>query len=408
MMALKIGGIRMRTRREVLFVFPLCLLLFLAVSCGKKTPPEEFTVKIINVQNELIPSAWIQCASHYRAAHPGLILHTSTEIVSADASSAELQAQLEGSDVVIFPSLLHKTLHALPHAFYPVSVTDSVLPPIVNTAYAAASPNAYWAAPLLLDPVLMIVKSQAAKGIGKIPSNWIDFTNMDIFWDPPRPHLVFLTGTPTSLADGVAAQQLARGFEKYALQNIPPDPQFTREEEIEVLQRSLQNLNAYFSLDMDSKIIELPQVEDLSAFLRSSAYMTFARRSARLALAEEEQIQLMEILTPANDREAIPCYLISAAIPLNAANPSRAEEYIAYLLDHARELADAQHYLPCWTLIGTEDGIGEFSPHVLYTPRIQSINLGQKAVIDAMNGAMAIEEMNGIWKEGFYIPGAGV
>ncbi len=395
-------------KHSALYLLPLCALISLFLCCGKEEkPPEELTLKILNIDGELKPEVFIQSASEYVAAVPDLILNTSTEIITADISSDELRSHLAKTDVVIFPSLVQKKLHSLPNAFYPVSVTASELPRVLDSAYAGSAPDSYWAVPLLLDPILMVIKEQAIKNYQKNPSSWADLSGMRSLWPESKPHLLFLTGYPLSVADSLAAQQLARGYEKELIQAVPLEMDITQKEIQEVLERGFLNLKRNFFKDVDEKMMELPQVSDLSAFVESNAFYTFARRSSYVALPEFLKQQLRVRITFYNYKPTAPCYVIAAALPLDAAHPAQAEDFIQFLLDHLEEIEKAHGYHATWPQSG-EKQVDQYPADTVFVPRIQSVIVGQKAVIDTFNGTMRLQELNDIWMKGLFIPSSGV
>ncbi|MGC9328714.1 MAG: hypothetical protein ACP5I1_13850, partial [Candidatus Hinthialibacter sp.] len=111
-------------------------------------------------------------------------------------------------------------------------------PPVLDVAYAGSTQSTNWALPLVLDPVVLIVKKNGPNDPNP-PSNWSAIQMQAQLFEIPPPHLVFTSGDPLSLADGIAFQQFSVGYKADVLHNAEREEGVSIEDQLGIFARSL-------------------------------------------------------------------------------------------------------------------------------------------------------------------------
>lgn len=385
------------------------LSLFIT-SCGEKKPPEKLTIKIIDSENELTPDIYVQIVSDFAKTHPKLIVNCTPTIVLSDISANELVAKFIGTDVVIFPSLFNHELRSLPNAFYPIQPDNTEIPPVIDRAYAAEESGKSWAIPLIMDPMVMVLKQT----FNPPDLSWL---MLEIYGNLYRnthgngtPPMCILNGRPSDLADSVTSRILAMGFERYTLHHVPLEVDRTEEDFLLSVGNGFLNWRRF--LDATPKqyttpadrISELPLVSDIKAFIDSDAAMTFVRYSDFAGLSPELKQKIRVIQIPTPYEPSILAHVVSAGIPIDSENPTRGDEFIRFLLSQKNKLCDNSGFIPVEKTTVSSELNRIISPQTVIIPREKSTTLGQKMVIDALNGTMNFEEFNAIWTSSIFVP----
>jgi hypothetical protein len=170
----------------------------------------------------------------------------------------------------------------------------------------------------------------------------------------------------------------------------------------------MRNLKNVLVKSSEEPMIELPQVADLSAFAESNALMTLARYSEYLALPKEKQASLHVAPIFSDEKPTTVGYVIAAAVPGESANPIRGKELIRHLVSQTEKIAAAHSFLSASFPAPTEPKFPLFSKDTFFLPRVNSVVLGQKPILDFMNEKLGIKELNELWRAGFFIPSAGI
>ncbi|MBN2327851.1 MAG: substrate-binding domain-containing protein [Candidatus Omnitrophica bacterium] len=389
----------------------LCAVLgifasLLLIGCAEKEEPlKQVNIKIINVNGMIQDDVFPPLAKQYAAAHSDRIVHCTPETASSDIQPDELAGLLTGCDAVVFPSLLNQKCRAQADLFYPIQDMGDSCPPVLDAAYAGTTQNSNWAVPLVLDPVVMIVKKNGPNDENP-PSSWSAVTMHAQLFNLKPPHLVFITGDPLSLADSIAFQQFSAGFKADVLHNAEREEGVTEKDQLGIFARSLMNLKPYMADSAQARLQEIPQVKDLQAFFQSNALASFCRYSEYLRLPENLQNQMAVFPLPNNYGPVAVCYVIAAGVPVQSANPAMGEDFIRFLQKEIQSIALKQNYLVSHIPSDNQKGIGVFPPQAVFVPRESGGALSEKLVIDAVNGDLGIHELNSLWMDSFFIPSA--
>lgn len=388
------------------FFVLVSLIFVLTIGCGgEKTPPKSLTVKVIDTGGLIREEVFPQIAQQFASTQPGLIVCCTPETVSPDIRTDELSAIFGKGDVVIFPSMLNEKLRTQSNLFYPVQGLNLSLPPVLDLAYAGATESSQWAAPLLVDPMMMFVK-KGGQDDTYIPRDWQTIYMRATMMDRPLPYFVFLTGDPLGLADSIALQQFSVGYQTEMLHHTQPEQGVTEEDKRVTYAAALANMKVFITGSVEKRMEQIPQVSNLETFFASGAYVTFARYSAYMRLPETSRALLEPLMAPQSYGPVAPCYAIAAGIPIQSANPSLGEEFIRYLLSQIDQIAGKQNYLVAQLPAETEKGIGIFPRNTVFVIREGMGALSEKVVIDAINGDLGIEDLNQLWRTTFFLPSA--
>jgi len=374
------------------------------VSCGEKKPPEQLRIMILNSENELKSDVFNSLVKAYTNAHPKIVVSCTPESISSEIPPHELAVKFGGTDVVIFPSIFNQSLKSLPNAFYPVSEPETQLPPVLGQAFAASESGKLWASPLMMDPMVMILKKTLN------PPN-LTWQMLEIYGNIARknqgtdtPPMTLLNGRPADLADSVASRMLSMGFQKYLLHNLPLEMDTTQKDVIYTLGNGFRNWKRFLNRTPKDRLSELPLVSDLNDFIDSPSSMIFARYSDFQSLPPDRQNKLRAIQIPTPYRPTTLVRVVSAGIPIESGNPTRGEEFINYLLSEQKTLYDKHGFIPTNILEGNDKIARIFSRKTVFVPRERHAALGQKLIIDSINGKMSIEEFNTVWASAIFFP----
>ncbi len=391
-----------------LFALGFVIIPVLMIGCGGASKNiQALNIKIIDVDGELKPDILTSAIEQYKTAHAGLVVNTTFEVVSQDILSNTLTAGFAGCDVVITPSLLNSKFDGLSNVFYPISSAELSIPPSLHAAYESGSTgNQLWAAPLLLDQFIILVKKSNLNDDYK-PGSWLDLQSRALGMDYAQPYLFVQTGRSLGLADFVACQQFAYGYKNLNFHDTPVDPEMTEDDYLGVLGRSLSNMKRFLFESVDDRISTIPQIKDLNKFLSSETYFTIVRYSDYMNLDELSQKRLFILPIPQSGAPVSPCYVTAAGIPIQSGNPVLAEDFIRFLTTQVDALAKVQNQLPALLPTDEKKGIGFYSRETAFVPRVANVALSDKIIIDAINGDISINELNNLWISGFFVPKAG-
>ncbi len=392
------------------YAFGLFLIALFIGSCTKSTPtpPAEvkknLNIKVLQTAGFLQDESFSQVANQYAQAHPELVVNCTPEVVSPDLAVENLAAQLNQYDVVIFSSVLNEKFRPQTSLFYPIQGIDLEMPPVIDTVYAGSAESSPWALPLLMDPVVVVVKKSGADD-AYFPSDWQSILLRAQLLEKKQPYLVFLSEFPTELGDSIASQQFAAGYLRDTLLKTPPEEGITETEQLAACGRALQNMKSLMIDSEQSRVVEIPQVKNLESFIESDAHAAIATYSQYRKLPETARQMLFVRDFPKNFKAISTCALVAIAIPLQSANPSLGEDFIRYVVSQLDSLAAQQNLFPVRMPDNPEKGIGFFERNTVFVPRENANALSDKIVIDTMNGDLKISDLNNLWLPSFYIPG---
>ncbi|MEW6234269.1 MAG: hypothetical protein AB1656_02680 [Candidatus Omnitrophota bacterium] len=391
-------------------------LLFLCasvvfVSCGKKEekkPVEKLNVKIFLSGTNLKVKAFEPIFKEFEAAHGGVVVNATVETADPGKVKDDPALYIGQADVILFPSAFNAALRSRPDAYYPISATMTVMPPLIDKAYIAADGTSNWALPLLIDPVVIAFKKAASEIIGenKPPRDWAKISmisGMKRSEGTTMPHLVFITDSPYGLTDSLAAFQMAAGFYQDQVREIAVNKEEYEMFGVKAFGQAILNLKTYLK-ESEGPVEEIPQLSNVSEFVQSKSLIAFTRYSSVMSLPSNERDQLYLLLPPCDEKKmTIPCQVAAGALPMEASNPKRGMDFLNFLLSHIDVVAKAQGYC---TLHEAENGKADlrFAPGVYFVVRDNEAIINQKTAIDAMNGRLPVEEFNERWAEGFNLP----
>lgn len=386
------------------------LLSLLMVSCGKEEVPpvvETIRVTLLDVRNEGRVDVYQDLARQFTESHPGAVVECVTRTVNPEEPNRDPAGWLADTDVVIFPSYLNSVFRDQPNTFYPITREEADIPSVIQLAYAESAPPSYWAMPLVIDPYVLVIKKREA-GESSPPSDWPAILfNATLYKQIKRlagpPLFVFLSRDPMSLADSVAAHQLAFGYGRDFLHGMPFEPDVTPEINRENLNRALRNLKLFIQEDPAAAVAELPKAEDLEDFVRNEPFVTIAKLSRFRALPEETRNALFAIPLPTPYKHSVACHVTAAGVPIGAEKPALGEQWIAFLRESVDPLAERMGVLPART--GGGGVAGEvYPPDTIYILRENTKTLTAQNLIDALNGGFDKEELEKMWTAAFYFP----
>ena len=391
----------------VVVVFILFVFFFLIKK--EEQPKERLNVIILNCADELKGDLFRQTAQDYAKAHPDLIVGATVETVEPGASLSEILEHLKEADVALFPSVLNGACRTRLESFYPLSATEAVIPPLLDTAYAGQQADTGWAAPLMIDPVVMVTKKTAVQSSGEEmpPSTWPNIELMGGLavstGNGSYPLFRFIWRGGCGLTDSIAAHQLALGYDKFSLHKDIEKPREVWDEST-VLTRGLKVFKQL--MDEENPIEKIPDVKTLEAFLETKSIITFARYSAYRSLPEPMRDQVFVTSIPSPDKMSVICYAAAAAVPITAGNPERAKEFIHNLLSKQDSLSESHGCLPArWPWEGVPLN---YPSDTIFILRENLLSAPDNIVIDVLNGNLDILEFDQYWKPGFFFSAGNV
>ena len=92
--------------------------------------------------------------------------------------------------------------------------------------------------------------------------------------------------------------------------------------------------------------------------------------------------------------------MLCGHLPVSRFNPVilfKQKGFIKFLITHLDAIAQEQNLLPAFLPGDEKKGIGVFSRETAFVPRVGSIALSDKIVIDAINEDISISELNDLW-----------
>jgi hypothetical protein len=388
-----------------LFVFVLVVMPVLMIGCGGASKSAStLSIKIIDVDGELKPNILNSAIEQYKIAHAGLVVSTTFEIVSSDILSNVLTAGFAGCDVIITPSLLNSKFEGLSNVFYPVSSAELSIPPSLDNAYKSGSTaDQLWSAPLLLDPFVIVARKSNLNDTYK-PISWLSLSARAKSMDYAQPYFLIQTGRSLGMADFVACQQFAYGYKNSNFHDTPTDSELSEDDQLAILGQSLANMKRFLFELSDDRISSIPQIKNLGKFISSEAYFTIARYSDYMNLDELSRKRLFAIAIPQAAAPVASCYVTAAGIPIQSGNPALAEDFIKFLITQIDSISKEQNQLPALLPADEKKGIGFYLRETAFVPRVGSVALSDKIVIDAINGEITIRELNDLWDSSFCIP----
>lgn len=401
-----------QTKQILKYALTSLLVAFVMVSCGKKKeekPPEQLNIKVFLSSDSSTSDVYRNVINQYAAAHSELIVNSTMESDSLQQIKANPSGYLSNADVIVYPSTYNTVLRSQPSNYYPLSATIAQIPPVVDQAYRNPDTGKLWALPLVADPMIMVLKKNAARVTGDStpPKTWskVDMiSGINLSNGLAMPHFVFLNKDSLYLADSMAAIQMAVGFYQDSLRGEKIEEKSTEEKRMQTLHQSVTHFRNYFN-EEGEPINQLPQVTSLTEFIESDALFTIARHSDYMNLPNEMQNQLFLMIIPTDyEKITIPCHLIVSAVPIQAANHKRGIEFIKFLLDNANVVADGIGGLVIDQTSIKNDANSLLSMDLYLVPRESDLAIGQKSVIDVLNGDFSIKEFTHLWAEGFYLP----
>lgn len=369
--------------------------------------PESLNVLILNLGDGFTPPA-AAAVNRIDRADGELVVNATPETVAADASFASLSALWEGYDMVVFPSLLNRTLREHRTAFYPMPATAAQGMELLDRAYAIPESDEKWAAPLGIDPVMLLVKHSAPQAIGDTlpPRDWPRLAMISgvLRGDGlPLPHLVFPQRPPHAFADALTAYFLNLGLEDRTLGmaavgetgESPP-------ELIELQSRSLLPglIRLFAGENADGEEIEIPFVDELESFYHSDAVMTFAALSRYRAMKNEQRREIFAIPVPRSTPKPVLVGAVSAAaVPLAAPYPDIALRLAAIW----SKGADGGGESGWVSLSGANDSL-ELNEKPIVVPRETAASLTGEVLEDFIAGSLTTPEFAALWRRGYFWP----
>lgn len=385
----------------------VALIALAMISCAEKeAPKEQFTITLATLDWPALEEAFPALTKEYADAHPDLSIQVKIPFTTVDQFLADPGSAMADTDVLLFPSTALKALEAQAHSFYPI--TDIGFTPSPSFASLFTSSTGYWAVPLILDPLVCLVKAEAMQSLGEstIPADWSSVrlaSNALLDSGSTLPHIYFYPQTDQSLADSIAALQFAFGYRKTTLQGMP-ELNFIDQELFEKgLARSNSALKSYMT--QDAELTALPLVQSVSEFIASpSGLMTFARLSTYLELSAEDQAKLLAGAVPTAEQTVLPSYALAAGIPLESKNPSLAEAFIHFLIVKTQTIAKNTGTLA--TPNPLDNTPVSFPDSTLFLLRTNPNYIDTPKALNLLNDKTPVMEANQAWEAGYFIPSA--
>ncbi len=406
------GNVRKHAKLILKYALTSFLITMMMVSCGKKKeekPPEQLNIKVFLSPDSSTSDVYRNVINQYSTAHSELIVNSTMESDSLQQIKANPSGYLTNTDVIVYPSTYNTVFRSQPSDYYPLSATIAQIPPVADQAYRKPDTGKLWALPLVADPLVMVLKKDAARvtGDSSPPKTWskVDMiSGINLSNGLAMPHFVFLNKDSLYLADSMAAIQMAVGFYQDLLRGQEIEEKSTEEMRLQTLHQSVMHFRNYFNEEGET-INQLPQVTSLSEFIESDALFTIARHSDYMNLPKEMQDQLFLMIIPTDyEKVTIPCHLIVSAVPIQSANHKRGIEFVKFLINNADDIADGIGGIAIDQSTQKNDANSLFSMDIYLVPRESGLAIGQKTVIDVLNGDFSIKEFTQLWAEGFYLP----
>ncbi|MFB3786739.1 MAG: hypothetical protein ACE15F_10250 [bacterium] len=389
----------------------LALVFMVAASCGKKKeetpPPEKIRVSLLDPRNEMRLEVFQEFAVQFAESHPGTVVECATKAVNPDGKNLDPAQWLADTDVAVIPSYLNSAFRNQPNSFYPISQETPDIPSVIQMAYAGATPASYWAQPLVIDPYVLVTKKRDSADASP-PAEWQEILlDGTLFKRAHRyagtPVFVFLIQDPFSLADSVAAHQLSFGYGRDFLHAIPLEDEVTPEINRQTLARALQNMKRFILDDPNARVVEVPKADDLPDFVRNEPFVTIAQLSVFHALPPQIQASLFVTPLPTPYKQTVACQVIAAGVPIGSGQPSRGEQWIAFLRGSLDNLAQKLGGLPARIPSGGAEN-ALYPPETVFLPRENTKILSHKNLIDALNGDLNPDELEKLWTSAFFLP----
>jgi hypothetical protein len=384
---------------HVALVLFVGVLLLFSVSCGgKKEEPPRLGVKILSIAGEIESAAYQKVTEQYAAAHPGLILDATVETVSLDSLVNHPVEALNGTDVLIFPSIATEAFAAHTESFYPISATATTYK---EFNYAYQSLNKQWALPITADPIVFVAKRHGFTE-SLMTGEWLRVkmgSNRAIRSHWPLPHLVFLTEAPLRFTDSVAALQFGFGFARNRIHEKAP--RTSLDMGYDTLHLAMKNVTSYITGE-DTPLVEIPQIASLEAFAQSEAYLfTFSRLSDYLSLDEAQRKAFVVGPVPTAEIPVVPAYATAASISIESQNPNHAQQFIAFLKENMAVIANDSNTIAADPALCAYSNL--YTEETYFILRQNAKTVDQSLILDVFNDKTLTNEANEIWSQGFAI-----
>lgn len=366
-------------------------------------------VSIVSVDKEISPQVAENIVAALKTYSPEFIVDATFYQVASDELSAKRSEIQNEADLIYFPSTAFAQMKVNQEDFYPASLTEITLPHLLDAAFSAESPDAHWAVPLALDPVVMVTKRTFIEviGLGAPPSSWSEIFTINELLKRDElqtfPQLAYLSGTPQQLTDGFVGHVISRGYGRHHLDPEAIGLPEWYDDEVEGFSRVIQTLRDAFTGSQTDTIIEIPQVSDLKSFMNSPASYTFCRLSTVNAMNAQQREQVMVGPIPSTDLDVALCHAYAVAVPMSARKPQAAHRFIRTLLQSAEKIAHTQGILPINQ--GSAPGLDRpYSENTVFLPRINQQSLNEKVILDLYNGKINVEETKRHWQGAYFFP----
>lgn len=370
------------------------------------------TIRVVAMQvgSELNPEALETMVTEYASSRDTITVEFS--VVQADPSQPQsIPKALENADLAIFSSLLHSALRPRIESFYPIPANDetSALPSTLPAVYASMEQSAHWAVPLVLDPVVMVMKRDMANRIGEpVPvESWAKIqlmktvTTQGGIW----PQMGVVTSTPLAIADSAAVLALGYGFHANHLRSDWTQEMLPVDRMMDVQAMGFAGLGRTLvdPTEGDSLIQELPVYPTLTDFLDSEAQFTFVRYSAWLAENPELKSSSFSMIAPGPQGKSTVVYALSAAVPMTSSAPDAAANVVRYLQDNASAIAEAHSMFDPYSM-GSAISELNLDASTAILVRENATGIESDLFLGMLRGIAEISDFNTRWSTGFYVP----
>lgn len=391
----------------------LCIILLTCLSvfyqCGGQQ--DQVAQKIINVKllsiDEDLPIETIQSAiQSFENNHQNMMVNVTNTKIDADSSYATIQEYLNNTDVVIFPSVIEDTLALRKNSFYPLETTESSLQSTIVNHYKSDANDKIWAKPLLLDPVIKIIRKEAVHKTGNqfFPRSWNEtFLISDLGSSDEsfrQPQFKVYDNQMRGISDSIAAYYLSFGL----FNDVIIGKGFSKDlttEQIEMAEYDIfKTIGIYMKDNDNARNISIDYVNSIDEMIQNKGLFTFVRHSIFKQSSEMEQNQFYYGIAPnIHDKKPVLCYSICASVPISSQEPENAKMLIGQIEENMNAAQEKEGYIS----IHNFENDSLIPENFYLVIRTNANTYHENIIYDVLNNDKSVYEFNKIWLNGFKI-----